>query len=118
MKTIEIQFDINDIVYRADGNAWDVEMNNYRNYVVGKYIVRSISISCNSKGEWKRSYRVQQEINGRIIGYGFNFRDEDSLNNQARYTQVVPGVSPGGPGMAVSMCAPVLCEAWWPVCPR
>ena len=77
MKTIEIQFDINDIVYRADGNVWDAEMNNYRNYVVGKYIVRSISISCNSKGEWKRSYRVQQEINGRIIGYGFNFRDED-----------------------------------------
>ena len=77
MKTIEIQFDINDIVYRADGNAWDRDMNNYRNYVVGKYIVRSISISCNSKGEWKRSYRVQQEINGKIINYGFNFRDDD-----------------------------------------
>lgn len=76
-KTIEIQFDINDIVYRADGNSWDTDINNYRNYVVGKYIVRGISISCNSKGEWKKNYRAQQEINGRIIGYGFNFCDDD-----------------------------------------
>ena len=77
MKKIAVMFDINDVIYRADGDEWDSDIQNYRNYVVGKYIIRSISISCNSKSEWKISYRVQREIDGKIIYYGFNFREDE-----------------------------------------
>lgn len=77
MKTIDVMFDINDIIYEPEYYDWDREIENYNGCIVEKYIIRSISISCNSKGEWKKSYRAQRLNGEHITDVGFNFSEND-----------------------------------------
>lgn len=77
MKTIDVMFDINDIVYVKEYCDWNIKLKTYERGVVEKYIIRSISISCNSEGEWKKSYRVQRLNGEHITDIGFNFSESD-----------------------------------------
>lgn len=74
---INVKYDVGDIFFRPEGFDWDATQQKYRQFKVVKYILRSISISCNSKKEWKTSYRVQRVVNKKIIDYGFNFTENN-----------------------------------------
>lgn len=77
MQVIDVLYGVNDEVYKVVGGKWDREKRVYKNYIIEKYRIRSISISCNSKGEWKKSYRAQHVIDDETTNYGINFKEID-----------------------------------------
>lgn len=76
-RTINLNFDIDDVVYCVRGQSWDKQLRGYREFIVKEYHVRSISIAVNSKRELKLKYRAQQFVNGKTIDYSINFSDDD-----------------------------------------
>ena len=61
---------VGDTVWRVD-DVWHLDDKgtwtyHYEKEVV-EYVVRSISISCNSKGKWTKKFRICEVRNGKII---------------------------------------------------
>ena len=61
---------VGDTVWRVE-DVWHLDSTepwtyHYEKEVV-EFVVRSISISCNSKGDWTKKFRVYKVIDGKII---------------------------------------------------
>lgn len=77
MPTVKTIYSVNDDIYEVSGEHWNNEKRTWSSYIVEKYRIRSIAISCNSKEEWKLSYRAQKVVDRKTVDYGFNFCESD-----------------------------------------
>lgn len=66
-------------ILEIDQNVWCIWKHSWNeiSYELEQYRIRSISISCNSKKEWKISYRVQHFVDDKVTSYGFNFSPDE-----------------------------------------
>lgn len=62
-------------ILEIDQDVWCIWKHSWNgiSYELEQYRIRSVSISCNSKKEWKISYRVQQVVDDKVSSRGFNF---------------------------------------------
>ena len=67
---ITVPFKVGDTVYKIE-DVWYLDSKepwafHYEKEVV-EFIIRSISISCNSKGNWTKKFRICEIRNGKVI---------------------------------------------------
>ena len=77
---IVIPVRVGDTVWRVE-DVWHSDSTepwtyHYEKEVV-EFVVRSISISCNSKGDWTKKFRVCKVIDGKIIDDQRNIEFDD-----------------------------------------
>jgi hypothetical protein len=72
---ITIPFKVGDTVWKIE-DVWHLDGEATRTYryekEVVEFMIRSISISCNSKGVWTKKFRICQVKNGKTINNQYN----------------------------------------------
>jgi hypothetical protein len=77
---IVIPFNVGDTVWKIE-DVWHLDDKetwtyHYEKEVV-EFVIRSISISCNSKGKWTKKFRICEVRNGKVIDHQRNIEFED-----------------------------------------
>jgi hypothetical protein len=78
--TIVIPFKVGDTVWKIE-NVWHLDDKetwtyHYEKEVV-EFMIRSISISCNSKGKWTKKFRICEVRDGKVIDRQRNIDFDD-----------------------------------------
>ena len=73
-------YEVGDIVWRIE-DVWHLDDKetwtyHYEKEVV-EFMVRSISISCNSKGKWTKKFRICEVRDGKVIDHQRNIEFDD-----------------------------------------
>ena len=77
---IIIPFKVGDTVWKIE-DVWHLDDKetwtyHYEKEVV-EFMIRSISISCNSKGKWTKKFRICKVLNGKVIDVQQNIEFDD-----------------------------------------
>ena len=77
---ITLPFKVNDTVWKVE-DVWHLDDKetwtyHYEKEVV-EFVIRSISISCNSKGKWTKKFRICEVRDGKIIDHQHNIEFDD-----------------------------------------